>query len=189
MYTRGNAHAGIRRWEPVRQIRYLWFHSIFPNYHLAADRLDMAHGVEVRLPFLDHELFEYGNSLPIGFVAGGQENGGDQTKWLLREAARPWLAPGILGRTKQPFWAPPSATRQGSRLHELVQDTLRSELVAATGIFDARGVVRLLDSTRAADAAARAPLDPLLMMIASFCMLEERMGMRDGCDGSVSAVA
>jgi hypothetical protein len=27
----------------VRQLRYLWFHSIFPNYHLAADRLDMAH--------------------------------------------------------------------------------------------------------------------------------------------------
>ena len=54
-YRRCEEQAGISGWEPARRITYLRLHSPFVNYHLAADRLDMAHGVEVRLPFLDRQ--------------------------------------------------------------------------------------------------------------------------------------
>ncbi|MEX2572341.1 MAG: asparagine synthase (glutamine-hydrolyzing) [Gemmatimonadota bacterium] len=173
IYRRSDARAGISRWDPVRQLRYLWFHSIFPNYHLAADRLDLAHGVEVRLPFLDHVLFEHVNALPVSVVASGP-----QEKFLLREAMRSFLPEAAYRRGKKPFWAPPSASRSGSRLNELVQDTLRSERSASVPFFDRDGVARMLDGARALDPVARAPLDPLLMMMASVCMLDEAMADR-----------
>jgi asparagine synthase (glutamine-hydrolysing) len=158
LYARCDARAGISRWEPVHQLRYLWFHSIFPN-HLAADRLDMAHGVEVRLPYLDHVLFEYLESLPLAVLAGGP-----QEKWLLREVARPFLPESAHQRKKRPFWAPPGASRGGSRLHELTQDTLRTQRVAAVPFLDPAGVARLLD-------APRGTPDALLMMLVSICLL------------------
>ena len=55
--------------EPVKQILYLWLKSLFVNYNLAAERLNMAHRVEVRLPFLDHLLFEYGSRIPTALLA------------------------------------------------------------------------------------------------------------------------
>lgn len=170
LYSRCNTQAGISRWEPTRQLGYLWFHSIFPNYHLAADRLDMAHGVEVRLPFLDHVLFEYASTLPLSVLSSGT-----QEKFILREAARPFISDAIYRRTKQPFWAPPSAAREGSRLYELTQDTLRSDRVASVPFFDRTAVTRLLDRMQTMDTATRAPLDPLLMMMVSICMLDESM--------------
>ncbi|MEJ2541676.1 MAG: asparagine synthase (glutamine-hydrolyzing), partial [Gemmatimonadota bacterium] len=61
--------AGISAWPPGRQLTYLWLRSIFANYHLAADRLDMAHGVEVRFPFLDHALLEFLQQQPLDTLA------------------------------------------------------------------------------------------------------------------------
>ena len=48
--------------EPVHQLLYLWMKSLFVNYVLGAERIDMAYSVEVRLPFLDHKLFEFARS-------------------------------------------------------------------------------------------------------------------------------
>ncbi|HUE97459.1 MAG TPA: asparagine synthase (glutamine-hydrolyzing), partial [Longimicrobiaceae bacterium] len=110
--------AGIARWEPPRRLTYLWLHSLFVNYHLAADRLDMAHGVEVRLPYLDHVLFERLARLPLAALITP-----DVEKRLLRDAMRPFLPGSALRRPKKPFWAPPEATRGSSRLSALVQDT------------------------------------------------------------------
>jgi hypothetical protein len=58
LYRACEEAAGISEWPPGRQLTYLWLRSIFANYHLSADRLDMAHGVEVRLPFLDRDGLE-----------------------------------------------------------------------------------------------------------------------------------
>ena len=58
-----------------------------------ADRNSMAHGVEVRLPFLDHRLAEFLFSLPAHFkIRAGW------TKWLLRKTAEPILPTGIAWR-------------------------------------------------------------------------------------------
>lgn len=41
--------------------------------------------------------------------------------------------------------------------------------------FDRAAVTRLLDRARTMDTVTRAPLDPLLMMMVSICMLDESM--------------
>lgn len=84
--------------EPVKLILYLWMKSLFVNYVLAGERLDMAHAVEVRLPFLDHKLFEFARSIPASMLA---RNGGQ--KYLLREAVKPFVTGEVYRGAKQPF--------------------------------------------------------------------------------------
>jgi asparagine synthase (glutamine-hydrolysing) len=139
---------------------------------MAADRLDMAHAVEVRLPFLDHKLFEYASQIPVSLLAKkGRE------KHVLREAARPLVSETTYSGVKQPFYAPPSALQQDSRLHEFVQETLRSEAMASLPFFDREAAIDLLDRAPALEAGARTVLDPLLIAMVSLCLLQEQFAL------------
>jgi asparagine synthase (glutamine-hydrolysing) len=160
---------GVRGRHPARQLLYVWLRSIFANYHMAADRIDMAHAVEVRLPYLDHVLFERAKHIPVGLLTS---NG--QQKHLLREIGRPYVTEAVYRGPKRPFYAPPAAVAAGSRLHELVQDTLRGPTLASVPFFDRDAVVSLLDRLPSLDEASRATADPILMMLASICVLHER---------------
>lgn len=61
-----------------------------------ADRNSMAHGLEVRLPFLDHKLVEFIFSLPPSFkIREGW------TKWILRKTIDPVLPADITWRNKK----------------------------------------------------------------------------------------
>ena len=63
-----------------------------------ADKLSMAHGLEVRVPFLDREIVEYAERLPASFkVRYGQR------KWLHRRVCEGFLPPAILNRKKRGF--------------------------------------------------------------------------------------
>ena len=44
------------RGRPLNQSLYLWAKTVFPNYILTmlGDRMEMAHSIEGRVPFLDH---------------------------------------------------------------------------------------------------------------------------------------
>ncbi|MEW5996433.1 MAG: asparagine synthase-related protein [Candidatus Micrarchaeota archaeon] len=62
------------------------------------DRMSMAHGVEVRVPFLDKELVEYAMGLPPSLKVHN-----NTTKWILREAFRSEVPEFVIGREKCPF--------------------------------------------------------------------------------------
>ena len=158
--------------EPVKQILYIWLKSLFVNYNLAAERLDMAHGVEVRLPFLDHRLFEYGSRIPAALLV--REG---RIKYPLREAARPHLTAEVYAATKKPFLAPPSTLRVGNRLYELCQDTLRGPGLAGLPFFDSKAVSALLDRLPDLDDGERSTLDPLILALTSLCVLQDRYGL------------
>ena len=62
------------------------------------DRMSMATGLEVRVPFSDHHLVEYVWNIPWALkCAGGQEKG------ILRQAFRDLLPGEITERKKNPF--------------------------------------------------------------------------------------
>lgn len=86
-----------------------------------ADRNSMAHGREVRLPFLSHELVEFVFSLPSHFkISKGW------TKWLLREAMKEKLPAEIVWRKDKVGFEPPQQTwMQEPRLQEAVQEAKR----------------------------------------------------------------
>lgn len=167
LYKSVNPRAQIRGREPARQLIYLWMKTMFPGYVLTADRADMAHGVEVRLPFLDHVLFEYMRTIPVSTLAYGGE-----IKHLLREAAAPYIAPATRYRLKKPLMAPPFTVHPRSRLRALVQDILRDSDLRDIPFFDARAVARLLDSLDDPPVPGHAPVDPLLIMAASLVVLQ-----------------
>jgi asparagine synthase (glutamine-hydrolysing) len=159
----------LYRKEPAKQILYLWMKSLFVNYVLAAERLDMANAVEVRLPFLDHKLFEYGRSIPGSMLAK------DGTiKYILREAAREYITDEVYRGLKQPFLAPPTTKRNDDHMFVMLQDILRSDGFAGVPFFDRTAVIKMLDDMCNMDDAARAAMDPILYMMASIGVLHEK---------------
>jgi asparagine synthase (glutamine-hydrolysing) len=86
-----------------------------------ADRNSMAHGREVRLPFLSHELVEFIFSLPSDFKI---RNG--RTKWLLRKAMEKSLPPEITWRKdKVGFDAPQKDWMQNNRVRDAIDEAKR----------------------------------------------------------------
>lgn len=65
------------------------------------DRASMAHGVEVRCPFLDHGVVELAADMSSGMKLRGRVG-----KAVLREVARPLLPAETLARSKQGFGTP-----------------------------------------------------------------------------------
>ncbi len=86
-----------------------------------ADRNAMTHGVEVRLPFLQHELAKFIFSLPSHFkIRQGW------TKWLLRKSMEQELPPDITWRKDKTGFEPPQQQwMQHSGLLELVHESKR----------------------------------------------------------------
>lgn len=162
----------LRGREPVRQVLYLWLKTFFVNYVLAGERLDMAHAVEVRLPFLDHKLFELTRTIPAAVLARG---GG--RKQLLRDAVRSYVTSEVYEGAKQPFFGPPATLRVGNPLYVFIQDVLRSEAFRSVPFFDQASVIALLDRLPGMDDEARSALDPTLLMTASLAILHERYAL------------
>ena len=109
-----------------------------------ADKMSMAHGLELRAPFADHRLVEYVGTMPASVkIRHGRQ------KWALREALRDDLPAGVLRRRKRGLNPP-----LGSWLTEgrgLVDDLLSPRSVRARGLFEPRAV----DALRAEHAAGR----------------------------------
>ncbi|HET6150309.1 MAG TPA: asparagine synthase (glutamine-hydrolyzing) [Polyangia bacterium] len=155
---------------PVNQSLYLWSKTALPNFILSVlgDRMEMAHSVEGRLPFLDHHVVESVRELPVNAKIRGTIE-----KHVLREAARPVITDTVYRRQKHPFLAPPAATALGGPLDELVQQTLRGPALRNTPFYDAKRVIGLLDTLPSLPASERAPLDAGLMVMTSVCLLGE----------------
>jgi asparagine synthase (glutamine-hydrolysing) len=156
--------------EPVNQSLYLWSKAVLPNFILTVlgDRMEMAHSVEGRVPYLDHHVVELVRDLPVA-----QKIRGMTEKYVLREAARPVLTATVYARQKHPFLAPPAVLEPAERLYELMQDTLRGPALAALPFYDRAKVVALLDGLPALG-GARTALDPVLMILLSACCLHQR---------------
>lgn len=84
------------------------------------DRMTMAHSIEARVPFLDHEFVEFAHSIPLKFRCAGDNK---IEKYLLRKAFKNYLPDEILWRDKLKF-------SEGSGAEDLFNK------IAETGISD-----------------------------------------------------
>ena len=159
---------------PVHQSLYLWSKTILASYILVVlgDRMEMAHSVEGRVPFLDHKVVELVVSLPVSAKIRGMTE-----KFVLREAARPVLTDTVYRRQKHPFLSPPATLAETGKLNQFMQDTLRGSTLRSMGIFDPEKVTKLLDALPAMSAADRTVLDQGIMLILSACVLHERFAL------------
>ncbi len=80
-------------------LQFLEVRSTLPDELLMyADKLSMAHSLELRVPFVDKEIVEYVERLPANFKV---RNG--SRKWLHRQVCRSYLPEAILKRPKRGF--------------------------------------------------------------------------------------
>ena len=85
--------------DAVNQALYIWAKTLLPNYILSnlGDRMEMAHSVEGRLPFLDHHLVEEVTRMPVAMKIQGMTE-----KYVLREATRPVLIDAVYRASEAP---------------------------------------------------------------------------------------
>lgn len=162
----------LRGRDPVHQSLYLWSKTLLPGYILTVlgDRMEMAHSIEGRVPFLDHHLVEVIRSQPVT-----QKIHGMTEKYVLREAVRDVITDTAYRRQKHPFLSPPATLNPDEKLSTLVQDTLRSPVLASIPFFDQNKVIGLLDSLGTMDEGSRVANDQVLMILMSACVLHERL--------------
>ncbi len=128
---------------PLDQVSYVDLHSFLPHNLLEyGDRMSMAHGLEVRLPFTDHKLVEFAMRVP-----GPLKKKGGSAKYLLREAMRPQLPRQVLDRRKLGL-NPPLAIWLRDELSTLVDEQLSAESIRRTGWFRPEAVRKLVEDFR-----------------------------------------
>jgi len=117
-----NATAGAH---PLDRLLDLNMRTYLPDDLLVkVDRMSMAHGLEVRSPFLDTELIAYTTRLPPALKARGLS-----LKRVLRAAVADLLPPEILNRGKRGFGVP---------LDRWFREDLRSYVASMLGAREAR---------------------------------------------------
>lgn len=82
----------------MRQMSYLNITRFMPTLLDRKDRMSMAAGLEVRVPFCDHRLVEYVWNIPWDIKTAG-----DREKGILRKALKGVLPDDVLTRKKSPY--------------------------------------------------------------------------------------
>lgn len=106
------------------------------------DKMSMAAGLEVRVPFLDNELVEFAATIP-SFLKQSRREG----KWIFKQAMRHYLPESLIFRNKTGFGAPLRTWLDGG-LKQLVNDTLSKESIERRGIYNFRKVQRFIEDDR-----------------------------------------
>lgn len=107
------------------------------------DKMAMARGVEVRVPFLDRNLAALAASVPASLKLRR-----GVTKWILRKALENDLPSEILHRPKTGFGVPLRRWLHGP-LRPRVDELINPENVRRRGIFSPEAVSELLEADRA----------------------------------------
>jgi len=160
--------------DALNQSLYLWAKSVLPMYILTmlGDRMEMAHSIEGRVPFLDHHVVEVLRSQPPAMKIRAMNE-----KFVLREAVRDVITDTVYRRQKHPFLSPPATLNPQQKLHAFVQDALRGPQLAAIPYFDRKKVIALLDGVDRMDEGSRVANDQVLMTLASMCVLQQGFGL------------
>ena len=138
----------------INKVLYTDLKLVLPNDMLAkVDWMSMAHGLEVRVPFLDHELVNYVAKLPVESKIA-QGNG----KRILRDTFKEVLPPELYHRPKQGFEVPLLSWMRKELNGVINNELLSDQLVADQGLFEVEAInslKRKLHSRNPEDSPAR----------------------------------
>ncbi|MBA3489694.1 MAG: asparagine synthase (glutamine-hydrolyzing) [Longispora sp.] len=119
---------------------YTWLRG---DILVKADRMSMANSLEVRVPFLDYEVFAAAAKLPVDLKLPPRTT---ETKYALRQALRGVVPPEIVNRRKLGFPTPIRVWLKGE-MYNWVREIFASS--GAGGLIDLAYAQRLLDAHRA----------------------------------------
>ncbi len=125
--------------DPLNRMLELELRTFFPDQVLTfADRLTMAHSLELRSPYLDTGFVTF-----VAAIPGTMKIRGGDTKYLLKKAAATSFPPEMVYRRKEGFLMPVTTWMERD-LRLYVERTLSAERLASHGFFRPRAVADLL---------------------------------------------
>jgi asparagine synthase (glutamine-hydrolysing) len=127
----------------IDKMLYADFMTRLPEHSLMlTDRMTMAHGLEARSPYLDHELVEFLAAFPSRLKIRGRK-----LKYVLRKIASEYLPEEIIRRRKQGFMFPVAFWFR-NELYDFVRSFLLDSFYVKQGLFNKERVLRLLEDHR-----------------------------------------
>lgn len=115
---------------------YTDMHLVLPNDMLTkVDLMSMAHGLEVRVPFLDYTVVDFAFSLPAEFKTDGR-----MKKKIVQDAFRSRLPKELYNRPKHGFEVPLLKWMRNELQSLISNDLLKHEFIEGQGIFDVHEV-------------------------------------------------
>lgn len=129
------------------EVLYTDLHQVLRNDMLTkVDLMSMANSLEVRVPFLDHELVEFACSLPEEYKITSSIR-----KRILQETFRPDLPEMLFKRPKHGFEVPLLNWFKGELSSLIKEDLLSKKLIDEQGIFNFDAVQSLLNKLHSSD--------------------------------------
>jgi asparagine synthase (glutamine-hydrolysing) len=126
--------------DPISQLLYLNTQTYLADDLLVkADRMSMAHGLEARAPFLDHELVQWAAGVPVDLKLRGTS-----TKYILKRALRGLVPDEIIDRPKHGFGVPVGRWFRAD-LSGYVRETLLGRRALDRGYFRPEGLCWLIE--------------------------------------------
>ncbi|WP_054742731.1 asparagine synthase (glutamine-hydrolyzing) [Cellulosilyticum ruminicola] len=129
--------------DDITKMQYLDMHMwLAGDILLKADKMSMAHSLEVRVPFLDKKVFEVASKIPTKYRVN-KEN----TKYAMRLAAKRNLPQSVANKKKLGFPVPIRVWLKEDKYYNIIKDAFTSEV--ANKYFHTESLVTLLDAHRA----------------------------------------
>lgn len=135
-------YAEAKDLDEVTKKQYLDLNMWLPgDILLKADKMCMAHSLELRVPFLDKRVMEYAQTIPVRYRIEG-----DVTKKVLRHAANKTLPDEWAMREKKGFPVPIKFWLQEDKYYNIVKQQFESDY--AKQFFNTDLLMKLLDAHR-----------------------------------------
>ncbi len=119
----------------LNKLLYLEMNSFLVDHNFNyTDKMGMAEGVEIRVPYLDNDLVDFSYSIPPGLKLKGTE-----TKYILKKLAERYLPDDVIYRSKAGFGAPVRKWISHD-LKPLINERLSIQRLRKHDLFDFKNV-------------------------------------------------
>ncbi|MEV1286268.1 asparagine synthase (glutamine-hydrolyzing) [Micromonospora sp. NPDC049679] len=143
----GPVYAEVPELDDVTKMQYVDLYTwLRGDILVKADRISMAHSLEVRVPFLDREVFDVASIIPVDLKLPPRS---DATKYAMRQALMGVVPPPIVNRRKLGFPTPTRVWLRGE-MYEWARHIFATS--GAGDLLDLSYAMRLLDEHKREEA-------------------------------------
>lgn len=136
----------VKHLDDVTKMQYIDIHFwLIGDILLKADKMSMAHSLEVRVPFLDRVVFDVARKVPTEYKVT-KEN----TKYAMRQAAHRYLPDMVAEKKKLGFPVPIRVWLREDKYYNIVKEAFHSP--AAQEYFKTEEIMKYLDDHKAGKA-------------------------------------
>ena len=129
----------VKDYDDITKMQYLDINTwLIGDILLKADRMSMANSLELRVPFLDKEVFKVARTIPYKLRVN-KEN----TKYVMRKAALRHMPKKSAEKKKLGFPVPTRVWLKDEKYYNIVKDTFNSE--TAKQFFNSEELIKFLD--------------------------------------------